>query len=73
MVVQGVVDNADTLMTRAEKDTWLQQLKNSVNSIISNSYMCHPDMLRAILHLVISNDILVSPEALAAGKCKCIL
>lgn len=68
VVVQGVVDNADTLMTRGEKDTWLQQLNDSINSIVSNSYMYYPDVLRAVLHLVINNDILVSPEALATGK-----
>uniref|UniRef100_A0A0P4W3R0 non-specific serine/threonine protein kinase n=1 Tax=Scylla olivacea TaxID=85551 RepID=A0A0P4W3R0_SCYOL len=67
VVVQAVVDNADSLMTRGEKDTWIQQLHSSVNVIIANSYMCHPDMLRTVLHLVINNDILVSPDALAAA------
>ena len=68
VVVQAVVDNADNLMTRGDKDTWIQQLRDSVTVIISSSYMCHPDMLRAVLHLVINNDIIVSPDALAAGK-----
>lgn len=66
-VVQGVVDNAPTFLSPGENDMWKQEIRESLNTIISESYTCHPDVLRALLHIVIDNDIPVDPKALAAG------
>lgn len=68
IVVQGVVDTAPALLPTGEDDAWKRQISEALNMIISQSYMCHPDMLRALLYIVINNDIPVSPEALAAGE-----
>lgn len=68
LLVQGVVDNCDTSMPPNEGLIWTTKFSDSLNTIISESYMCHPDLLRALLHIVIHSDIMVNPEALTAGK-----
>lgn len=67
-VVQGVVDNAPTYLSPGENDLWKQEIKESLNTIISDSYTCHPDVLRGLLHIILDNDISVNPMALTAGK-----
>ncbi|XP_071521265.1 DNA-dependent protein kinase catalytic subunit-like [Panulirus ornatus] len=64
-IAQGVMDNAEIFLSRGEEDLWQQQLHEALNSILTNSYMCCPEMMRTVLHLMISNDILVNPETLA--------
>ncbi|XP_050692200.1 DNA-dependent protein kinase catalytic subunit-like isoform X2 [Eriocheir sinensis] len=66
-VVQGVVDNAPTFLSPGENDMWKQEIRESLNTIISESYTSHPDVLRALLHIVIDNDIPVDPKALATA------
>ncbi|XP_042208389.1 DNA-dependent protein kinase catalytic subunit-like [Homarus americanus] len=67
VLTQGVIDNMETLMSRGEEDLWHQQLNDLLNGVLANSYMCNPEMMRTVLHLMINNDISVNPEILAAA------
>lgn len=68
VLAQGVINSAGTSMPHREEQEWNQQLHEALNSILSSSYMCCPQMLRTVLHLMINNDVRTNPESLTAGK-----
>ncbi|ROT76685.1 putative DNA-dependent protein kinase catalytic subunit-like [Penaeus vannamei] len=67
VLAQGVINSAGTAMHHREEQEWNQELHEALNGILSSSYMCCPQMLRTVLHLMINNDVRTNPESLTAA------
>ncbi|XP_063611241.1 DNA-dependent protein kinase catalytic subunit-like [Penaeus indicus] len=67
VLAQGMINSAEATMPHREEQEWNQQLHEALNSILSSSYMCCPQMLRTVLHLMINNDVRTNPETLTAA------
>ncbi|XP_069947778.1 DNA-dependent protein kinase catalytic subunit isoform X2 [Cherax quadricarinatus] len=67
VLAQGVVDSVKNIMSYGDEESWLEQLHDSLNSILTDSYMCYPEVMRTVLHLMISNDVSVNPETLTSA------
>ncbi|XP_076033927.1 DNA-dependent protein kinase catalytic subunit-like [Oratosquilla oratoria] len=61
-VYQGLVDNVDSLLGRSQVQEWKEHLADSIRSIFSSSYQYHPQLIGALLHIAMENNIYIDPE-----------
>ena len=67
LLTQGIIDSREIMMDRRESDDWCQDVYGAVNNILESSYTYTSHLMKALLHLMVNNDITVDPENLSAG------